>query len=311
MNYKFINPPTPIYNKGVLVIDSDDGYEGDYTHWLPTVKRAYREKSYWYGINTAVVCPAINTANIGKEGFLNQDQLRELVKNGWEIQSHGKYHVGLGLYPVTRPLVAGATKIYMKGVFSIRYEIDYSYIISEGDKNEIIKFRYTEGDAYNEGFADLKSPLVNNYSTNATVRITENTAQSVLQGSKTDGLLWGIDMKHYVHTYHHGGDHFYNEEARTWVNQNFLSGRGRQGSVNIRGSIDRTILSSYVNTMTNEQVDTVLNQAALNDGLMVYYGHGESSKIVNDKLTYLIHSALDKGVRILTKTKALEYYGLI
>jgi peptidoglycan/xylan/chitin deacetylase (PgdA/CDA1 family) len=72
------------YNK-YIVITFDDGWVGNYLFAYPLLKE--------FGFKaTFFISPQL----IGKEGYLTWDQLREMSKNGMDIQSHGLSHKPLG-----------------------------------------------------------------------------------------------------------------------------------------------------------------------------------------------------------------------
>jgi peptidoglycan/xylan/chitin deacetylase (PgdA/CDA1 family) len=74
------------YQGGILpenpfVITFDDGYVDNYTTAFPIVTK--------YGFTAAIF---MITDYINGEGFLSWEQLKELVANGWEIESHTTNH---------------------------------------------------------------------------------------------------------------------------------------------------------------------------------------------------------------------------
>lgn len=66
---------------GAVSLSFDDGYEVVYQYALPLFKK--------YGITGTAY---ITTGAVGQPGFMTWDQIRELEKEGWEIQAHSVTH---------------------------------------------------------------------------------------------------------------------------------------------------------------------------------------------------------------------------
>lgn len=299
----------PIYTEGVVVIESDDGTKGDYTHWLPLFKRLSRRYSDFIDDSTIVACTAVNTQSIGTSSiFLTVADLQELVKNKWEIISHGKYHIGLGAYPLTTGVSQGQTVIYAQRVSEIKTETGYFYQIADGVNVEIIK--PIEVNSI-EGYIVIESPLQNSYATESTkIQLTSEAMIDLLQGCIDQLLLWDIDCQNHTYTYHSGSQYFYNENSVQLVGNIFYSARGISGAVNFKNDFSKNPLKSLLNTApssTMQDIDNNLNQTVLNNGLFIFHGHGEKDAESLAKLEYLIDGAMQRGIRILTRTKAVEY----
>lgn len=311
MNYNFVKPRTPQYNKGLLVIESDDGYVADYSVWLPRAKQKIQEHSQWINSQCVVANSAVNTDTIGNDGMLSISNLHELIGNGWEILSHGKYHTGLGKLEVTEGVSAGATSLKVRGAGQIRIEALYDYQITEGDKSEIIKFIAPDPPTgtFSEEYMELAQPLINNYTIAATIELTDESAHDLLQGCVDDLKSWGINCKHHVFTYHTGSQHQFSQKAINWINEYFMSARGQSGSTNDISSIDLNNLKCLLSTSASlTQLADLLDDTALNNKLFIYYGHGETSESALNKLDYLIDGALNRGIRIVTRSKAIELF---
>ena len=67
-----------------IVISFDDGYQNVFDNAYPIMER--------YGFTGTVYIVA---NRLGAEGFMNHDELRKLVENGWEVGSHGMTHTEL------------------------------------------------------------------------------------------------------------------------------------------------------------------------------------------------------------------------
>lgn len=315
LTYNFVNPKTIKYDKGLLVIDSDDGNAGDYNYWLPVTLKTASKHSQWIGNPTVVINPAINTATIGTPGKMTVEQLIELRdKYGWEMLSHGRHHVGLGAMELYEAATAGQTALTIRGAGQIRVEGGYTYEIYEGNTREIIKFVSPEvkSSTYSIHTMNLETPLVNSYTTAARILLTDESAHDLLQGCIDDLASWGFDCKHHVYTYHTGSQHQFIEKSVGWIDNYFTSGRGRillQANQKNDIQLPNLISMSMGNTLT--QIDTVLDETAATDGLFIFYGHGEGTSSVLNKLEYLIDGALSRGIRIVTRTEALKRWGLM
>jgi peptidoglycan/xylan/chitin deacetylase (PgdA/CDA1 family) len=66
------------------VLTFDDGRASDYDRALPSLMEAHVQAHFF-----------VNTANIGKSGFLNWSQIAEMQRAGMSFQSHGHEHVDL------------------------------------------------------------------------------------------------------------------------------------------------------------------------------------------------------------------------
>ncbi|GAA0783582.1 polysaccharide deacetylase family protein [Hathewaya limosa] len=86
--YDFLQNNKPIPRKSV-VITLDDGYADNYTTAYPILKK--------YGINATIF---VVTDNIDKnKDYMTSEQLKELDRNGIDIQSHTTNHEELQMYP--------------------------------------------------------------------------------------------------------------------------------------------------------------------------------------------------------------------
>lgn len=73
----------PLPEKAVIV-SFDDGFESVYKNAMPIMKK--------YGIKGNVYLP---TAYVGKDKFMSWDMVRELAKDGFEMQAHTHNHVDI------------------------------------------------------------------------------------------------------------------------------------------------------------------------------------------------------------------------
>lgn len=312
--YNFVRPKTVNYKKGVLIIDSDDGIIGDYTHWFPLCMRLGREYSTWANSRPAVFCPAIVTNHVGGgPNVMSVEQIQELARQGFEPQSHGRDHISVGALPVLENVTSGATTVQVQAAGTIRRNLGaYDFRIFEGETEEILDIAKVEGRTSRPGIITLGSPLQNSYTTEARVQLTDDSARDVLQGSLDDLQSWGVEARHFVYPYHSGGIRHIGGNTSQWMEDYFDSGRGRTSStgINTKGDIDWNNLTSLLNTepATKNTIDNSLDEISKTDGLLIFYGHGEQDADNLSLLENLIRGALDRGIRILTKSQACEYY---
>ncbi|WP_058952968.1 polysaccharide deacetylase family protein [Clostridium tyrobutyricum] len=79
--YKFIEENKPVSEKSVL-ITFDDGYEDNYTNAYPVLKE--------FGLHATIF---VITSTVDKDsGYLTSNQLREMNRNGIDIESHTVNH---------------------------------------------------------------------------------------------------------------------------------------------------------------------------------------------------------------------------
>jgi len=83
LNELYSKIPTSVPEKTV-VLTFDDGYEDNASEALPILQK--------YGFRGTFF---IITSKVASADYMNEDQIKDLVKNGNEIGSHTVYHIGL------------------------------------------------------------------------------------------------------------------------------------------------------------------------------------------------------------------------
>lgn len=314
LEYNFIQPRTPVYSKGILVIDSDDGNVGDYIYWMPLLRRLAIKHNQWAGEKTVVMCPAVHSSLINSSNKLTVEHLQEMVGFGCEILSHGKYHTGLGTLEVSSSVSSGSNQVEIYGSGQIRVEAMYEYRLFEGETEEVVKFISPNlaNNTYGTTLMTLESPLINSYTTSARVELTESSLEDLLQGCVDDLKEMGFDCFHHVYTFHSGSQHNYNQKSVDFVGKKFRSGRGTYGLVpNKKETLKTNNLVSLSPAATYEQINNALDETSSSGGLLIFYGHGEGVESVLGKLEYLIEGALSRGIRITTRTDAFNRLDII
>lgn len=311
-------PKKPIYNKGILVIESDDSAVGDFTHWLPWFIKIGQKycNFYPYGNRTVVGCSAVNTSTVGHTGRMSVAQLKTLYRRGWELLSHGDVHIGIGGHTLKTEAEAGDTQITVSAAGQAERDLgfnDREYTITDidGITQETIKvISAVRGvSSGSDGDFILENPLQNNYSIGSVVQITEAEADLILGVTKTQITGWVGNCKHHVYAYHHR-----NEQSDVWVQKYYKSARGNpQTWIDVNGEINLYSLPSQLISPTTN-TDVVLNlldEVSLNDGILIVYGHGETSNEMYNFFKIIIKYAFDKGIKILTHDQALREKNLI
>jgi peptidoglycan/xylan/chitin deacetylase (PgdA/CDA1 family) len=92
-----------------VILTFDDGNENIYLNAFPLMKK----NSF-----TGVIYIIANRINA--DGFLTEDQIRELLSAGWEIGSHGMKHIDLVLHPDALRDEIGSSKKKIEEVLGIK-----------------------------------------------------------------------------------------------------------------------------------------------------------------------------------------------
>lgn len=314
MNYKFVEPiKTKPHTGGYLVIESDDGRLSDLEHWTPMMYRIAKRYDKFYPQSLVFGCSNVNT------GFLNEgfrptnEQLKRLHSVGWEVIAHGRYHAGMGLYPVRESVNAGERLIKVMASERINpfSPSGYEYIISEGGNNEIIRIDSQTGDSHGAGTITTVNPLLNSYTTNAKIQLTDASRVQELQGCIDDLRELGINTRHYVYPYHSGAQSHPNPHAVSEVGKIFASARGRQGHSGLNNVDQSDFEMNRLNAillndaLTKDIVNDSLVSAKESDSVFILYGHGESPGLKRfEVLEYTIERALELGIKIISREEA-------
>ena len=307
---EFIMPKMPQYQSGYLVIESDDGNYGDYTHWYQKIKILAEKYSQWANSKAVTCCFNINSGTIGKRGKLNLQQLMTIYNSGMEIMAHGRHHVGLGQLTLTRPAVSGDTKIYVGDLTNTGVQRNqeagyiYTYRLYDENKEEIVTLT-----GYNtDENSLLVQPLNNSYAAGAKLQISAASMEQLVQGCINDLRAWGIEVKNFTFPYHAGSYYDPYPEAVDYVSQWFDSCRGNYDNTNVLDSINWSNLASMpIRVYTPfTMIDRLLDQTVNNNLLMIAFGHGETSDEIQSRLEYLIDGAMSRGIRILQRRDAYK-----
>lgn len=299
------SPLTPAYVAGAIIIEIDDGFAGAYSHWFPLCEKLAYAHNQWSCLNAVVCCPAINTVSIdSSHNYMTHAQLQELSINGWEIMSHGKAHTGIGEFSLTAEALAGQKVITLDNVSNLGNVSGYTFKITEGETTEEVFIVTIDGVGKT---VTVASNLVNTYSTNAKFSMTVASMETLLQGCIDDLAVWDIECRHHVYAYHTGSQHQYNAEAVAKVKDIFDSARGGSGDYNTSTTDKHLMKSRLLNDdLTEATINTILDATLANDCVTIFYGHGETTNLRLAQLEYLIEGAFTRGIKILTRSEALE-----
>ena len=316
MNYKFVEVKKEIKHEGgYLVIESDDGRPNDLLFWAPMMFEKGRKYSKFYPQNTVLGCTNVNTGFLNEGYRMTDKQLKRLNDIGFEIDSHGRYHAGMGLYPVVESVQAGSSTVDVIASERIKVfsETGYEYLIREGGNSEVIRVETQNGDSHTRGTITLMTPLQNSYTENARIELTDESRKSELQGAISDLTALGINTSHYVYPYHSGSDtaqHF-NPHAVSEVGKIYKSARGTSdhNGLNNRNQSDFDIyrLNARLlnDALTKEKVNESLLKAKNDNSVFILYGHGESPRAKRfSVLEYAIDRALELGIKIISREDA-------
>jgi hypothetical protein len=296
-------PIRPTYTTGAIVIESDDGRATEFSHWFPLFRKKNLQYNQWKPFDVIVCCPDVNSGTIGLSGNMTSTELKILQDNGWEIMSHSKYHYNFGSMSPTAVANAGQKRVdlpYMEGLDGTS---TYVYKIQEGVKVEEIIIA-TKNIA--EKYITITSNLVNSYTTAAKFSLTAQSITDLLQGCIDDLEGWGIMCKNHVWPFHYGSQSYYNAEAVAIVSSLFDSARGVSGDYNISATNKHLMKSRLINNeLTEATIDTILDATKANDYVTIFYGHGGTSALTLGQISYIIDGAMSRGIRILTRSKAL------
>lgn len=300
---QWIAPRTPTFGeRGLVIIESDDGNGGDYTHWFPLFYRKSLENNSWYPPRAVVMCPDVNPGNVGKSSRLTWEQLSLLYRMGWEINSHGYYHLGLGKYYLTEEANEGSVVICADTeMFGYGFE-HYEYIISDGVDSEVITILLAE-----DGVITINDGLTKAWGIGSWIELSQQGKHDLLQQAIDALNEHNIPCKHHVYPYHAGSEHKHNESSINIVGDMFLSGRGRSGAVNDKNTDLRALKSKLITaSLSTETIDAILAECKADDKVGIFYGHGETSIEVLNVLEYLIDKCMEMGIRIGTRQMAYE-----
>ncbi|HZP55517.1 MAG TPA: polysaccharide deacetylase family protein [Candidatus Saccharimonadales bacterium] len=88
---KMTNYPSNKFNRPLVTISFDDGWESSYKNGVPAVDAMGFKPTFY-----------INGGNLGQSGYMTADQVKALSAKGYEIGSHAYYHDDLVSIPLSQ-----------------------------------------------------------------------------------------------------------------------------------------------------------------------------------------------------------------
>ena len=290
-------PTPPPRTSGRLVIQDDDGYLGGYQRAFALLQTKGRAANHWRGHNPAPFSPAVNTGRIGLAGRMTPEHLREIVRSGGEVCSHGRWHHGLTPNTLQDAVTSGATRLPVDRVN--RWQVPYRYEISGGGNSETVLVTDRDMDA-NEFVCE---PLTNGYPSGSTLRVIEEDALEELQGTVDDLAEWGITARNHVWAWNEN-----DEVSRAWAATIFDSARGAgESPVSLPGQEPYDLRGANISTLNNAAIDAFLSALIADDAVGFVYEHGYTNALHYSRLVYLVDQALARGVRIVTHSEAAAF----
>ena len=312
----FVAPKVaPAFTTGRLVIHSDDGLRSDYTHWWPIFQAQHRVSQFTRS-RLVPFCLAINSSVIGDAHMMSWEMVQEILAHGGEVLSHGAWHYGLGAKPLAAAATAGATTIELTTLNARRFTATHGNLGAAEFLVDGLEFVITEGAtsetvtpvSYEAGVFTLAAPLVNSFTTAASVALTEAAAKTlVMQKCVSDCAAQGITIKHHVWAWHESS-----AESRSWALEVFdtasgLTGPGVGNGVIDLGDFDLARLNRAGHDASSEAVDALYDEIQASDGVLIVFGHGDQAAQNRERLAYIISEAIRRGIRIVTHSEAVEH----
>lgn len=290
-----MNWQDPKKYKGILVIDTDDGSESEYTHWLPLFQE-YRQYSQWAPFGSGIVpcCPNVNPSTIGTSGKMSVEQLQELHAAGWEIMNHGKYHAKLAPHILSAEAASGTSDIYIDNSHYVNTNL--SYYIKDGATQENVTVV-----SVNDGYVTIDGTLSNTYSQGSEFGLTDASLDEEVNGAKDTLEAWGVVGDNYVFA-----GHYDDERSRNKVAERHDSARNNAG-LNSVPIADVYQLAGFLDgAQSHNDIDVFLDDTRSQGAVCIFYGHGTTSSTGLKRLRYLIEGAKDRHIRICTRKQMLQ-----
>ncbi|MFC6725518.1 polysaccharide deacetylase family protein, partial [Halobium palmae] len=295
-------------SNGMLVFTYDDGPNQDYT-------KAYREA---HGPEGVPACTGLVTKRLNYEWSLNPDQIRELVDDGgWEMMSHSRDHLALGVRDLVRDARAGDTRIYVDWRFTVG-SIEKFVEVTDGTNVEEHRVAGAGDDDVGE-YIDLAEPLEHDYAVadgaiqrQPAWRMREQTLGSI-EDVRSE---MGIELEHMIMPYGH-----YSAYTQRFTEEYFTSvaNTGSHADWEIRGlnPVDRIELPNLSrryfreDVMTESEIRRWLDELVERDVLGILGGHTSYETLPAERIRWTIQEAKARDVEIVTLTDALTRLGFM
>jgi hypothetical protein len=320
-----VNPTIPIFTSGILVIESDDGDDGDYYIWLnksnnyplklwqlSELPTQFHDAFQKHHNKYAVACSDVNGSTIGTAGKMTVTQLLELQNDyGWEIFSHSYVHLGMGSHVLSAQASSGQNIIntpqatYFENFIGTNYRVH----IFDGVNDEELSVIAIDPDGHH---ITVSPNLQHSYMAGAHVQITYESAMETLEENIPILEGWGINkVRGFVFPYHDGSHYNTSQTAINWAATVYEHVRGMDTSTgtNDLSTINLQNLNAVLlSTLTVQSINSILDITVQNNYLTIVYNHGGMDGYL---LTHFILGAFSRGIKILTRTQALQELNLI
>lgn len=235
---------------------------------------------------------------VGTRRFLTAEQIAKMERAGFEIISHTCSHKTLISVPLTRRAHRGDDKLYMRKVRLT----DTECRVWHEDRAEIIRTLGKGRDRYGR-YVALATPLRNNYPAGALVRLTESVAEYEVAQSQRALRKLGFQADHFTYPFNE-----WDEECRRLVAAYYASARGgNHMAINRWQQLDPyTLCSKNFIYLSNQQITKLLDETVKRRALLIFYAHTWEDAFSARKLAFLLHEALRRDIRVVTRGQALE-----
>lgn len=305
-------PKKPTYSTGRIVINSDDGRLWDYTQYFKIIQKAVSDHNQFKPLSGGIFCPAINTGYVD-DGWhetvdlpmMSWDMIEEIASKGGEILSHGKYHLYLDGTPITQSLSSGDTAIHYSNSQG-RPRENFKFYITDGvNRDDFTVTSYSHVGTGEDNTMIIDTPLSYAYDTTAKIHLHEDMAVEMFGGLVSDLTSHGIECKHHINAWYNNSD-----TMRTYLEQYFESVTTMISSTTETPSaIDlyAMLRTKDLRHYTHSEIDTLLDDVQAKDSVAFVQNHGGDYTNVYDNLDYLVSQALQRGVRLVTHSEAVDY----
>lgn len=253
---------------------------------------------------------------------LSVDQLKQMQDSGWEISAHSASHITLGENSLSsgNPTDIGSNKWYVGNPYrwshvgalrNPRKVLIGSYL-KEGIEEEVTFIDSGEDEKGNI-YLISKEPAKHHHTGGGSyVTLTEEELYNEIVESSLELNRLGFDSSSISYPYNANS-----KWSRRIVREHLESGRtGNFGKIDeyndgLKSFINTQALKSYAEftRWSEKEIDEMLDNTVENNGLAMIFEHSWTEGFNPERLDYAIKTAIEKGVEVTTRSKALEHHG--
>ncbi len=186
--------------------------------------------------------------------------------------------------------------------------VGYEILIETDSHSELVN-AVGSGKANTGLYIEIEKPLINTYPTGSKVRLSDNEYYSEIKGSLDDLKNMGFNVKHFTYPWNAN-----DEIARSIVSKYYESARasgnfkGYKSGVNLPQKPLETyaLYSAGIDNASEEKVTAILEEILEEKALGIVYFH--SDRTTERKIKYLISTAIEKEIDIITRSEALKRF---